>query len=131
MKDKDITELIKKARLSLSAARELLKGGYPDFSASRAYYAMFYATEAVLLTRGLSFSSHKSVISNFGKEFIKPGLMPSNLHRYILDAFDIRHTGDYGPIASVSEEKAKMVIEQTEEFIEEIERYLTKEGYIL
>lgn len=48
MKDNDIANLIKKARESLNAAKDLLKSGYPDFSAGRSYYAMFYAIEAVL-----------------------------------------------------------------------------------
>jgi uncharacterized protein (UPF0332 family) len=46
MKDRDITDLIAKGRLSFEAAKDLLEKGYTDFSASRSYYAMFYATEA-------------------------------------------------------------------------------------
>lgn len=82
MKDKDISELIEKARQSLNAAKDLLKGGYLDFSASLSYYAMFYAAEAVLLKKNLSFSKHKAVVSAFGKEFIKTDVLPSDLHRY-------------------------------------------------
>lgn len=62
MKDKDISDLINKAKESLNAARHLLEGGYPDFSASRSYYAMFYSAEAMLITKNLSFSKHKTVI---------------------------------------------------------------------
>jgi uncharacterized protein (UPF0332 family) len=131
MKDKDISEIIEKARLSLKAAKDLLNDGYPDFSASRSYYAMFYAAEAILLTRNLSFSKHKAVISAFGKEFAKTGIFSYDLHRYISDAFDIRQAGDYGPIGSVNEEKAQSLIEQAKEFIEKIEEYLRKEGYSL
>ena len=47
----------------------------------------------------------------------------------ILDAFDIRQVGDYGPLDSVSKEKAGILIKHTEEFIEIIEKYLIKEGY--
>ena len=42
MKDADISDVIKKAKESLNAAKDLLESGYPDFSASRSYYAMFY-----------------------------------------------------------------------------------------
>ena len=35
MKDADISDLIKKAKESLNAAKDLLESGYPDFSASR------------------------------------------------------------------------------------------------
>jgi uncharacterized protein (UPF0332 family) len=130
-KDKSIPDLMKKAKQSLNAAKDLLNKGYKDFSASRSYYAMFYAVEAVLLTKNLSFSTHKAVLSAFGKEFVKSGRMPAHLHRYILDAFDAREVGDYGPIDSVSEDESKVLAEQAEELIETIEDYLTKEGYSL
>lgn len=129
MKDKDISDLSEKAKESLGAAKCLLKSGYSDFSASRCYYAMFYMAEAVLLSRNLSFSKHKAVISAFGREFAKTGIIPYMLHRYILDAFDTRQVGDYGPIGSVSEGNASMLIKHTEEFIEVVEEYLIKEGY--
>lgn len=44
--------LIEKAKEGLDAARSLLRDGYPDFSASRAYYAMFYVAEALLAITG-------------------------------------------------------------------------------
>jgi len=131
MKEIDIEDLVKKAKESLKAAKDLLRNGYFDFSASRSYYTMFYIAEAVLLTKSLHFSKHKAVISTFGKEFIKTGIIPSNLHRYIMNAFDIRQAGDYGPLNSVNKEKAKMLIDQAKEFIDTIEAYLKKEGYEL
>lgn len=126
MKDKVISDLIKKAKESLNAAKDLLKSGYPDFSASRSYYAMFYAVEAVLLTKNLSFSKHKAVLSAFGKEFVKPGEIPSHLHRYILEAFDTREVGDYGPVGSVNDEEARELTERAKKLIEIIEEYLKK-----
>jgi uncharacterized protein (UPF0332 family) len=48
-----------------------LRDGDIDFAASRAYYSLFYIASALLLSRGLSFSSHSGVIANFGKEFAR------------------------------------------------------------
>lgn len=124
MKNAEIPGLIKKAKESLEASKELLQGGHPDFSASRSYYAMFYAVQALLLTKNLAFSKHSAVIAAFGKEFIKSNLLPATLHRYISEAFDIRHAGDYGPIGSVREEIALILMDQAKEFIEAIEEYL-------
>ena len=56
--DKDIKELIKKAKESLKASLKLYKEGFYDFTASRSYYSMFYAVQAMLLTKDLSFSKH-------------------------------------------------------------------------
>ncbi len=66
----EIEELLERARQSQKAAAKLLRGGFYNFAASRAYYAMFYITQALLLSKGLSFSSHSAVIAAFGKEFV-------------------------------------------------------------
>ena len=68
---KEADSLIKRAMKYLKSARLLLENGDYESSVSRAYYAMFYSTEAILLTKDLSFSSHKGVISAFGEYFIK------------------------------------------------------------
>lgn len=128
-KDKDILELLEKAKISLKAAENLLKSKFYDFSVSRSYYAMFYTAEAILLTKDLSFSKHKAVIATIGKDFIKNGLLPQQLHRYFVDAFGLRQLGDYGSPGSVSKDKAEELIKQTKEFIEDVEEYLRKEGY--
>jgi uncharacterized protein (UPF0332 family) len=129
MKDLDLSELIAKAKMSMDAAKSLLRDGFSDFSISRAYYAMFYAAEALLLSKNLSFSKHSAVISAFGKEFVKTGKISVDLQNYLLDAFDLRHKGDYGPIGSISEAKARELLKQAEEFIESCKGYLKEQGY--
>ena len=53
------------------AAQLLNDQGFHDFATSRAYYAMFYVAEALLLGEGLTFSKHSAVIAAFGKSFVK------------------------------------------------------------
>ncbi|MEA3281468.1 MAG: HEPN domain-containing protein [Euryarchaeota archaeon] len=129
-KDEDISELIEKAKESLDAAESLFGGGFYDFSVGRSYYAMFYTTEAILLTKNLSFSKHSAVIAAFGKEFVKPAILPKKLREYIVSAFDMRQLGDYGAPGSVSKARAQSLIWATKEFVEAIEGYLIKGGYI-
>lgn len=128
MKEK-IKVLMKRAEDSLSSAELLFKEGYNDFSISRAYYAMFYAAEAALLTRDLKFSSHKSVITLFGQYFVKSGIFPSELGRDLAKAFDERITGDYSFEPSITSEMVKNAIVRTENFIVNIKQHLKKEGY--
>jgi uncharacterized protein (UPF0332 family) len=52
-----IEALLAKARESIAAAQLLIKDGYFDFAASRAYYAMFYAASALLANLRKSFYS--------------------------------------------------------------------------
>ena len=51
-----------KAKESVAAAELLLGQGYCEFAASRAYCAMFYVPEALLASRGQSFSLPKKGI---------------------------------------------------------------------
>jgi uncharacterized protein (UPF0332 family) len=52
----EVNELLDKARRSIRTAEKIFKDGEVDFAGSRAYYAMFYVAEALLLDRGLAFS---------------------------------------------------------------------------
>jgi uncharacterized protein (UPF0332 family) len=68
---KEINSLIERAKRYLKSAEILLEEGDYESSVSRTYYAMFYSAQAMLLTKNLSFSSHKGVISAFGEQFVK------------------------------------------------------------
>lgn len=120
-----VLELLNKSERSIDAATLLLNDGYPDFAASRAYYAMFYVLQALMLDRNLSFSKHSGIIGAFGKEFVKTGIFDSRFHRLVLSAFDLRNAGDYGSSQAISETKAAQAIAEAVELLDEIKRYLT------
>ena len=86
--------ILDKAGESLEAARLLAVQGYRDFAASRAYYAMYYTAEALLLSRGQSYSSHAAVIANYGKEFSKTKVLDPKFHKYLIATQDFRSQGD-------------------------------------
>jgi uncharacterized protein (UPF0332 family) len=96
----DQRELLEEARDSIAAAKLLLDGGFPGYAASRAYYAMFYVAEVFLEGEGLSFSKHSAVIAAFGQRYAREGKVPVEFHRYLLEAQELRHSGDYGPSSS-------------------------------
>ena len=109
--------LLRKADESIQAAKVLGAEAYWDFAASRAYYAMFYSAEALLLERELSFSSHSAVIAAFGKEFAKTNELDSKFHRYLIDGQDLRNAGDYDIGPAVTETQAKDVLTWAEEML--------------
>jgi uncharacterized protein (UPF0332 family) len=122
----EIQALVDKAKESSQAARSLSKAGHHDFAASRAYYAMFYIAEALLATLGQSYSKHAAVISAFGREYTKTGKMDPKFHRRLIDAQDLRHTGDYGIEEHVSKQQATAVCRWADEFIAAAEEFLNK-----
>ena len=116
--------ILKKAKDSLGAAKLLADQGYFDFSASRSYYAMYYTAEALLLARGLSFSSHAAVIANFGKEYSKTKDLDQKFHKYFIAVQDLRSQGDYAYQPGVSENHARDAISWASEFVEVAIDYL-------
>jgi len=82
--------LLDKAARAIRAAETLLREDDADFAAGRAYYAMFYAAEALLFERGLQFRKHGAVHGAFGEHLVRSGILDARLHRWLLDAFDVR-----------------------------------------
>ena len=123
----DVRKLIEKGERSINLEKEICERGDYDFAVSRAYYAMFYLTEAILLTKNLSFSKHGAVIAAFGQHFVKTGLLEAKLHEWLREAFDKRAIGDYSYEITITQVEAKGIIDQAEEFIKSVEKYL--KGY--
>lgn len=117
-------ELIGQAKVSLEAAGVLRREGFPQFAASRAYYAMFYAAEALLLGKGLAFSKHGAVHAAFGKEFVKSGLLPADLHRSLIRGLEVRSAADYGRASAVTDQEMEQQIRNAEAFLSAAERLL-------
>ncbi|MEW6572215.1 MAG: HEPN domain-containing protein [Bacillota bacterium] len=121
-------EWLFKGKRKFKGAELLLEHGFADFSASRSYYAMFYAAEAALLSQDLTFSKHSSVISAFGQYFARPERMPKHLHRYLLDAFDLRQVSDYDAPGAIGPERARLTLARAKEFVEVITDFLKQQG---
>ncbi len=128
MTSPDVADLLEKADRSLAAGEGLLTAGFPDFAVGRAYYAMFYAAEALLLSRDLSFSKHSAVIAAFGQHFVKTRALSPSLHQHLLDAFDLRNLGDYGAARVVDVEDARQPLENARAFCMAASAHLASSG---
>jgi uncharacterized protein (UPF0332 family) len=124
---KEIESLIQRATRYLQSAEMLLKEKDYESSVSRTYYAMFYCAEAILLTRNLSFSSHKGIISGFGEHFVKPGIFPKEMGRELNRAFEKRQIGDYGHKFVISEEEAEEILVGGKKFVDKVVEHLKEE----
>ena len=102
--------LLQKAHRSIRSAKLLLADGDYDTAVSRAYYAMFYVAEALLLSKGLAYSKHSAVIAAFGREFAKAGVMPPEFHAHLRAAAEARNISDYQLASHVTEEETSQHI---------------------
>lgn len=116
--------LFAKARENIDAVQLLLGQAHVDIAASRAYYAIFYTAQALLLSKNLTYSSHAAVIAAYGKEFAKTKELDPRFHQYLILSQSERNLADYGIGGAVSGEDVKKMLAWAEEFLNAAEAYL-------
>ncbi len=66
---------LEKAKNTLLDAQKYIEDATLESTVNRIYYAMFYAINGLMITKGLSSSKHAGVRSIFNREFINKGLI--------------------------------------------------------
>jgi len=98
--DKDVKDALIKYRMersleSVEAAKLMLENNMLTSAMNRIYYAMFYAVQALLITKSVSFSKHGQVKGFFNKEFVHKGTIPVRFGKVYNKAFEYRQKFDY------------------------------------
>lgn len=109
----------------LAVARDLMTASHYDDALSRAYYAMFYAAKAALLSIDLDPNTHSGVISQFSQHFVKTNRVERQYGRLLSRMMQARETSDYDPIRRTSLMEAKQAIANAEAFLVRIKELLT------
>ena len=123
MGNKAVTGHMKKAHDNLESARLLFNNGMYDSAVSSSYYAVFHAVSALLASKGMEFSKHKTVINKYNEEFIHTGLISSVSFRSLTALFRLRLDCEYDPILFIGEDGAKEAIKLAQTAIEDILDY--------
>ncbi len=121
----DAQFLLNKAESAIGAAETLLRDGYRDFSAGRAYYAMFYTAEALLAEKELTFKKHVGVHKAFSEHFIKTGIFDQKYYHWLVATFNSRLVGDYAIRTEFENDEVREWIDQAREFLGKVRDYLT------
>lgn len=122
--EQEIAANLERAEKSIQAAKELAKGGFYDFAASRSYYAAFYAASAALLDEGLEFSKHSGVIASIHQRLVKTGKLDKEQGKELNWLFELRNVGDYGVTIHVSQQDTERAIRVAENFLRIIKSML-------
>jgi len=120
----EIAANLERAETNLQAARDLLDKGYYDITASRAYYAAFYAASALLLKDGLDISKHSGVVALVHQNFVKAGKLDKEQGKNLNWLFELRGVGDYGVSVHVASGEALRAVQVAEKFLESVKRIL-------
>ena len=89
----EVTLYMARAHQALHATEHNLEDGFYITAVNRAYYAVFYATNALLATLGLARSKHSGAIAA-SQHFVKPGIIESEYSSIYGRTMEDRHTGD-------------------------------------
>jgi len=121
---------LEKAERKLEVAEKLFNSLDYEDSVSRAYYAVFHATQALLLTEGEKAETHKGVVTLFSLLFVKTGKFKKDLLKYLANLKDERENGDYEIFSYTDKDTAVAAIAEAREFLKESKSYLKTIGLI-
>ena len=120
---------LEQADESIDEARYLFEGyKSPRAIINRAYYAMFYAILALLIFEEYGSLKHSGVLSYFNKNFVKNGIIPKYIGRYVNKAFDLRIRSDYREQIELTRKHVEPFLGQAEKFIGAVRNYLMNSG---
>ena len=120
----EIRRYLDKTDHALVVAVDLMEQGHAPDAASKIYYAMFYATKALLAAEGIDVVKHLAVESAFGYYFAKPGRIYPRYHKMLMNARKIREIADYDIDEEIIEPVASLKIEEGRDFISAIKQVL-------
>lgn len=126
----EIALYVERAHQALRAAEHNLEDGFYATTVNRAYYAVFYAANALLATLGLARNKHSGVIAAFRQYFIKPEIIESEYSNIYGRTMENRHTADYELGVLMDPQVADDDLRDARCFVERIERHLREEGWL-
>jgi uncharacterized protein (UPF0332 family) len=121
-----ITYRMQEAKDAREEAEILLHNGKLRGALNRVYYAMFYATLALLASRQLTASKHSGVISLFHKEFVKTGIVSPETAKFFDIAFDLRNKIDYREFVVPDESVVHELLKESAIFIQAVESIINQ-----
>ena len=120
----EIHKLIKKSEHALKVAEKLIQEEYPSDAASKIYYSLFYASQALLKSEGIEVTKHSAVESAFGFHFVKTGKIDSSYHKMLIDSRKVREISDYGIDEEITLEQASLKLKDGILFLTKIKTIL-------
>ena len=119
-----VKQLIIRGEGKLLSAQILLEKDRIDDAISRAYYAAFLASKALLHLLGISPKTHQGIVTMFGLKVVKEGLLPSTIGRALNELFEARQTSDYAVIVFYTKEDGVRLVEEANTIINGIKNVI-------
>jgi len=111
---------IEKAYGTLVEAQDCAEGNHWTLTANRLYYAVYYASKALLIQNGIVAKSHEGVIGMIGQNFVVPGIITIDEAKLLARLQNMRKTGDYDDFKEWHQEDVEPLFEKVEDYINKI-----------
>ena len=120
----EIKLLIDRAQRFIKVAKKVFKHGYFEVVIDRAYYAVYYAALAMLLTRGIQIKEPSSVLSLFAYHFVRPGEIDEE-HAVIYRRLkEMKEVSDMDLYVAFNKKDVREAIGSAEKFVGRMKDYL-------
>ena len=124
LKDEEREALVKyrieKAYGTLVEAKDCAEDNHWTLTANRLYYAVYYASKALLIQNGIVAKSHEGVIGMIGQNFVVPGIITIDQAKLLARLQNMRKTGDYDDFKEWHQEDVEPLFEKVEDYINKI-----------
>lgn len=122
--------MLDKAKRSLASSERLIENSYCDVASSRAYYAVLYVMQAVLLTKEITYRKERAIIRMFSREFVRTGVFPKQFGAMVRRLYKQRWVADERFDRRINRAEAELDLKTAEEIVRAVVEYLVREGYI-
>ena len=115
---------MEKAKRTFAEAEKLKEGEFWNGVASRLYYAVFHAVNALLINDRHQVNTHNGAHAMFALHYIKNGILDAEYGRLYNQLQTMRQESDYNCIYNVESEELLERMEPARRLIEIIEKMI-------
>jgi hypothetical protein len=105
------------AQLCLQEATTLHRASLASGAVTRAYFAVFHAARALLLSLGIEPRSHRAVVGLLGQHFVRTNRLPSHLARLVSRLQRDREDADYLATAVFTLAESEAAVRDAAQFL--------------
>ena len=110
--------LMRRARIKVHDMRERVERGNIDHMVPDAYNVMFMAAKAALMKRGIEVASHRTVVSNYKREFIQKRIISPEFEGYLVKIQNYWEKEGTTDAEIVDTARASRIVEATDKLVE-------------
>jgi len=115
---------LRKSLERLERAKSDFNEGFYESSLIRSYYCMYHAARACLELKNSHPKTHEGLISEFGRLYIKTGMIGKQYGEVLSSARRMREESEYEPLITIEKEPAERMLIKAEDFLETVKKLI-------